>query len=1092
MQSRSRFAALSLWAAHAMILAACGGGGGGSGDGTPPRTDSIAPTTTIDSQPAPLTPDIVASFTFSASEAATFEASLDGAPFTAATSPLNFTALAAGTHTLLVRARDAAGNVDATPARAQWIIALPEVDVTPPTTTIDYQPPILTASSTAQFMFSSSEMSSTFEASLDGGPYVAANTVPYELTGIAEGLHVIAVRARDAAGNVDDTPATAQWLVQIPQGDVTPPTTTIDYQPPPVSPLDSAMFMFSSSEIGTFECSLDSALYTVCPQFYTLTGLTDGMHTLSVRAVDAALNTDPTPATAQWIVATPAPETFLLAVPDLVTRSTSALFSFGPVDPAGTFEGSLDSAPFTTVAPGVTFTGLAQGQHTFVVRSRNGAGIVDPTPESYTWAVDRVAPSARIVFPTTVSSTAASSITVRGNANDAYGLRDVSVNGVSASTTDNFQTWRAEVPLVAGTNMISVTVTDSVGNVANGAATAIVTNTGSPIYALRGIDYDSAGDRLIVGDRSLNVIYSVTLDGGNSQVISPQTGNAAFRLTDLAADSAHGRALVIDSYLDALVAVDLVTGVRTEISPATLSAADTDFSDSSIIAVDSSNNRAFVTRPGGFVVGVDLATGVRTVITGGAAGVGPQLRTGRGLAYDDVTTPGTPRLLVTDGRSGTGAPSRVMAVDIATGDRSRLSVPFDSVGTGPDIGLPSTIRLDVTNNHALVLDDDNRQIVAVDLVTGNRSIYSADAQPDLGSSRGMAWVPGTSRLLVGKLTGNIVSIDAARQRSTLVSNAVGTGVAMNYPEGLLIEQREGSPASLLVTDAAYGSVTRVNLATGVRSIASGFQDGVGFGVDVRGIVDIVHDTRPAGFQGSVLALVGAPLNAIVVINPVTGSRMTIAHLDHELDGTPELPAVSYPRNLRLDAANNRVYFSDTTGGGSGEALYSIDLASGDRTTITSATRGAGPVFDRASNFVLDPSGQTTRAIVADEGPGGMFSVDLATGDRSVFLAPWAEDPVPGASVVSSTFFDVASSRLIATRAGSANNLFGISLATGEQHVISGLDPATGTTIGRGPTPYGAFALDVSLEDGVAFTGNAWIGGIFAIDLVTGDRVLIAR
>src|SRR5687768_10179004 len=190
-----------------MILAACGGGGGGGSGSTPspPPADTTAPTTTIDTQPEPVTPDIVATFTFSASETATFEASLDGAAYGPATSPLNLAALGEGAHQLLVRARDAAGNVDATPATARWVIALPALDTTPPTTTIDFQPPIITNAPTALFMFSSSEMASTFEASLDGGPFVPADAIPYELTGLADGLHFLAVQARDAAGNVDPT-----------------------------------------------------------------------------------------------------------------------------------------------------------------------------------------------------------------------------------------------------------------------------------------------------------------------------------------------------------------------------------------------------------------------------------------------------------------------------------------------------------------------------------------------------------------------------------------------------------------------------------------------------------------------------------------------------------------------------------------------------------------------------------------------------------------------------------------------------------------------------------------------------------------------
>jgi hypothetical protein len=208
-------------------------------------------------------------------------------------------------------------------------------------------------------------------------------------------------------------------------------------------------------------------------------------------------------------------------------------------------------------------------------------------------------------------------------------------------------------------------------------------------------------------------------------------------------------------------------------------------------------------------------------------------------------------------------------------------------------------------------------------------------------------------------------------------------------------------------------------------------------------------------------------------------------------GVPGIPQLSYPRGMRLDAANSRLYFSDTAAPNT-EALYVLEFQNLTRSTVTSATAGAGPLFDRASTFVLDASGPQPRALVADEGPGGILSVDLSTGDRSVFLAPWAEDPQPGASVASATFLDTQFSRVIATRVGSTSNLFSISLTSGQQQIISGDDPVAGTVIGRGPAPYGAMALDVDAAGGVAYVGNAWIGAIFAIDLVSGDRVMIAR
>ena len=1073
------------------LLTACGGGGGGgaSTPPPPPAADTTPPTTTIDTQPDPLTPDIIATFTFSASESATFEASLDGAAYGPATSPLNLSALTEGTHTLLVRARDTAGNVDATPARAQWVIALPVADTTPPTTTIDYQPPPITVDPGAMFMFSSSEMDSTFEASLDGGPFVPANSIPYELTGLAEGLHFLLVQARDAAGNVDPTPAVAQWLIMsAPQPDAEPPTTTIDYQPPPISTSGSAVFIFASSETSTFECSVDNAAFASCQPYFELTALADGLHNLSVRATDLNGNTDPTPATAQWIVSIPTPETFFLSVPAAISRSTSAMFSFAPATVDGTFEGSLDGAAFTTVTPGVTFNNLGQGTHTFAVRSRDALGVVDPTPASFTWAVDRVPPSARIAFPTGAGYTGADTIAVRGYANDAHGVVNVTVNGVPANSIDSFQSWRADVPLATGVNTISVTVTDTAGNVANGAATATITNKGEPIYSLRGIDFDPTGNQLIVGDRSLNVIYSVSLDEGITRVVSPAPASQLFRLSDLTVDAPRNRALVVDSFLDVLVAVDLATGVRTVVAPVSLSSTETRFTDSASIVVDAANNRAFVTRPGSLlVIGVDLDTGVRTVVTSTTVGAGDSLEGAAGIAYDDITNPGTPRLLVSNG--GFGATDRIVAVDVATGDRSVLSSFADSVGTGAFIDRPGALKLDAANHSVLVLDASAGQVVAVDLVTGNRNVFSGDTvQPSIASGRGLAFVPAGSRVLVSSI-GTIISIDNASQRSTLVSPSVGSGFAMNYPEGLAIEQA-GTPASLLIADAGLNSLSRLNLATGARTIVSSSTDNVGTGPSLAGIVSVVPDTRFQGITNNVLALVGAPNYSLVAIDLVTGNRQWLTNLNWSSVGVPGVPAVTYPRNLRLDAANNRVYFTDTAGGNT-EALYAINFQDLTRTTVTSATHGAGPTFDRASAFVLDFAAQPARALVEDEGPGGILSVDLATGDRSVFLAPWAEDPEPGASVASAMFLDTEFSRLIATRTGSTSNLFSISLNNGAQRVISGLDPVAGNVIGRGPVPYGAMALDVD-ADGVAYVGNAWIGAIFAIDLVSGDRVMIAR
>ena len=180
----------------------------------PGVVDTTAPETTVGSGPAASTTDTGASFSFSASETSTFECSLDGAGFAACTSPASYTGLLVGGHNFQVRARDAAGNVDGTPATHTWTITAPVPDTTAPETTVGSGPAASTTDTGASFSFSASE-TSTFECSLDGAGF-AACTSPASYTGLLVGGHNFQVRARDAAGNVDGTPATHTWTITAP------------------------------------------------------------------------------------------------------------------------------------------------------------------------------------------------------------------------------------------------------------------------------------------------------------------------------------------------------------------------------------------------------------------------------------------------------------------------------------------------------------------------------------------------------------------------------------------------------------------------------------------------------------------------------------------------------------------------------------------------------------------------------------------------------------------------------------------------------------------------------------------------------------
>ena len=93
--------------------------------GSPPTVvvDTTAPETQIDTHPDNPTRNANAIFTFSSvDDTATFECSLNGSDYAACASPKNYTDLVDGLHTFTVRAKDPAGNTDATPASYTWTI----------------------------------------------------------------------------------------------------------------------------------------------------------------------------------------------------------------------------------------------------------------------------------------------------------------------------------------------------------------------------------------------------------------------------------------------------------------------------------------------------------------------------------------------------------------------------------------------------------------------------------------------------------------------------------------------------------------------------------------------------------------------------------------------------------------------------------------------------------------------------------------------------------------------------------------------------------------------------------------------------------
>jgi hypothetical protein len=436
--------------------------------------DTVAPETTIDSGPAGTINQSSPVFGFSSSEAeSTFECRLDG-PGAGTGSYVNCTSLrmlgplADGAYTFSVRAADAAGNTDATPASRSFT-----VDTTVPDTAVTNGPSGLTSSASPSFAFTSTKSGSTFECKLDGpgaatGTY-AACTSPRTYASLADGSYTFSVRATDGPGTVDPTPATRSFTV-----DTVAPETTITAGASGAINVSTTTIVFSSSEASsTFECRLDGpggavGAFSPCTSPRVLGSLSDGSYSFLVRAIDAAGNADATSAVQSFTVDTVAPETTITGGPSGLTGATSASFAFES-EAGAAFECRLDTPSGAGVYGACTssraYVTTVNGAYTFSVRASDAAGNVDPTPAVRSFTVDTVAPESTITSGPS-ETTNQTAPTFEFTSSEAESTFECRLDGPS-TTTGTFVACaspRTVGPLMPGEYTFSVRATDAAGN----------------------------------------------------------------------------------------------------------------------------------------------------------------------------------------------------------------------------------------------------------------------------------------------------------------------------------------------------------------------------------------------------------------------------------------------------------------------------------------------------------------------------------------------------------------------------------------------------------------------------------------------------
>jgi len=258
----------------------------------------------------------------------------------------------------------------------------------PPTTTLNSVTPNAnpTSSLVVSFNFSTDRASNTTLCSIDGAAFVACRS-PQSYSSLSNGSHTFKVYSQTSEG-LTDQPVSYSWTI-----DAAPPTVTIDNAGSlrTLTNVASISLQFSSTEQGTFTCSLDGMPELSCTSPAAYQGLADGSHSFSVIGTDLVGNRSQ-PATFNWTIDTRAPVATITFVDpaDSISNVTDKTFQFAANESA-TFECSIDNGSFNSCTSPLSLSHLSEGGHWFSVQAIDAAGNTG-LPASYSWSIDLTAP----------------------------------------------------------------------------------------------------------------------------------------------------------------------------------------------------------------------------------------------------------------------------------------------------------------------------------------------------------------------------------------------------------------------------------------------------------------------------------------------------------------------------------------------------------------------------------------------------------------------------------------------------------------------------------------------------------------------------
>ncbi len=468
---------------------------------------------------------------------------------------------------------------------------------------------------------------------------------------------------------------------------------------------------------------------------------------------------------------------------------------------------------------------------------------------------------------------------------------------------------------------------------------------------------DAARNRLLVAGGFYNDLIAIELDAASRGRRTRVSGNGAGsgialrRPEDLAVDEVGSRALVVCEDTQNVIAIDVVdlglgVGHREEVRGG--------FIEPSGIAIDPQTQRVYVVDTGNSALYELPSLGGLRIVAGGfqSAGNGPTLMRPRRVDF----APGAVKATVLD---TTG--NALVDVDVDSGDRSIRHRP--GAATGPEPIAPRGICRDVAAQRALLVDRARAIVLAIDLVTGERTVFSSgQVNSSVGTGPGfeapaaIALDPTRGRVLVTDLD-HVIAVDLVNGDRTALTGALSGQVP---PQEFVHLDIDDGQTALLATATELWTL---DLETGLAEVASSSIRGAGaVFTSIHGIA-----ADPTNRRAIALATT-ATGDGLFGVDVTTGNRIQLSGAT--VGGGPPL---SSAQALTYDASTGLAWVKNDT------SILTVATGTGVRFEIAGPGRGNGPALSHAAAMCFGATNDTL--LVSASTIAGVLAIDRPSGER---------------------------------------------------------------------------------------------------------------